>query len=394
MIIIRIWNYFRGYAIIIVEGLKIERFINMAISNGIYIWDIKKLSYTSITAKIGLESFNKMREIVRKTDSSITIQEKRGLPFLIKNIKQHKLFTASVLMLIILLYMMCSHIWMIEITGAKTIDPKVVLEVVYQEGLKEGVLKSKVDKHSIENRVLIKLPQLSWIGIQIRGTKATIEVVEKTMEPELISKTDACDIVASKSGVINKILILNGDGVVKDGKTVKKGETLVTGIIVRENTDARYVHAIAQVTARTWYEEAEEVDLKQIELKETGRETTRYILKILEKEFAMKKPISYLEYTKLQEEKNILSFGNYVFPVKIILNRYKELVKVPKTFTVEEAKEKCEERLNAKLKLQLPEDAVILDKKIDYYVEKNVVKAKISVEVMEEIGEKKRIQAR
>ncbi|MGB7606037.1 MAG: sporulation protein YqfD [Lutisporaceae bacterium] len=394
MIIIRIWNYFRGYAIIIVEGLKIERFINMAISNGIYIWDIKKLSYTSITAKIGLESFNKMREIVRKTDSSITIQEKRGLPFLIKNIKQHKLFTASVLMLIILLYMMCSHIWMIEITGAKTIDPKVVLEVVYQEGLKEGVLKSKVDKHSIENRVLIKLPQLSWIGIQIRGTKATVEVVEKTMEPELISKTDACDIVASKSGVINKILILNGDGVVKDGKTVKKGEVLVTGTIVRENTDIRYVHSIAQVTARTWYEEAEEIELKQIELKETGRETTRYTLKILEKEFAMKKPISYLEYTKLQEEKNILSFGNYVFPVKLISNRYKELVKVPKTFTVEEAKEKCEERLNAKLKLQLPEDAVILDKKIDYYVEKNAVKAKISVEVMEEIGEKKRIQAR
>jgi len=394
MIIIRIWNYFRGYAIIVVEGLKIERFINMAISNGIYIWDIKKLSYTSITAKIGLDSFNKMREIVRKTDSSIAIQEKCGLPFLIKNIKKHKLFTASALMLIILLYIMCSHIWMIEITGIKTIDPKVVLEVVYKEGLKEGVLKSKIDKHSIENKVLITLPQLSWIGIQIRGTKATVEVVEKTMEPELISKTDACDIVASKSGVIDKILILNGDGVVKDGKTVKKGDVLVTGAIVRENTDMRFVHAIAQVTARTWYEEAEEVELKQTELKETGRETTRYTLKILEKEFTIKKPISYLEYTKLQEERNILSFGNYIFPVKLILDKYSELVIVPKTFTVEEAKKKCEERLNAKLKLQLPEDAVILYKKIDYYVEKNAVKAKISVEVMEEIGEKKRIQAR
>ncbi len=394
MIIIRIWNYLRGYAIIVVEGLKIERFINMAIYNGIYIWDIKRLSYTSITAKIGLDSFNKMREIVRRTDSSIAIQEKCGLPFLIKNIKKHKLFTASALMLMILLYIMCSHIWMIEITGVKTIDPKVVLDVVYKEGLKEGVLKSKIDKHSIENRVLITLPQLSWIGIQIRGTKATVEVVEKTMEPELISKTDACDIVASKSGVIDKILILNGDGVVKDGKTVKKGDVLVAGTIVRENTDMRFVHAIAQVTARTWYEEAEEVELKQTELKETGRETTRYTLKILEKEFTIKKPISYLEYTKLQEERNILSFGNYIFPVKLILDKYNELVIVPKTFTVEEAKKKCEERLNAKLKLQLPEDAVILHKKIDYYVEKNAVKAKISVEVMEEIGEKKRIQAR
>lgn len=394
MIIIRIWNYLRGYAIIIVEGLKIERFINMAISNGIYIWDIKKLSYTSISARIGLENFNKMREIVRRTDSSITIQEKRGLPFLIRNVKRHKLFTASVLALLVVIYMMCSHVWMIEVTGAKTIDPKTVLEAAYIEGLKEGVSKSQIDKHSIENKILIKMPQLSWIGIQIRGTKAILEVVEKTKEPELISKTDACDIVASKSGVINKILVLNGDGAVKDGQTVKKGQVLVTGTIVRENTETRYVHAMAQVTARTWYEEAEDIELKQIEFKETGKSTTRYTLKILEKEFAMKKAIPYLEYSEFQEEKNILSFGDYVFPVKLITNRYNELVKVPKTYTVDQAKKRCEERLNAKLKLMLPENAIILDKKIDYYEEKRSVKAKISVEVLEEIGVQRRIQGR
>lgn len=394
MIIIRIWNYLRGYAIIIVEGLKIERFINMAISNGIYIWNIKKISYTSISANIGLQNFNKMREIVKKTDSSISIKGKKGLPFVIKNIKRHKLFTAAILGLVVFLYLMCSHVWMIEITGTKDVDPKTVLEAVSQEGLKEGALKSKIDRHAIENRVLIKLPELSWVGIQIRGTKALIEVVEKTKEPELISQQDACNIVAAKSGVIEKILVLNGDGVVKEGKTVKKGQLLVTGEIVRETTGVRYVHAIAQVTARTWYEEAEEIQLNQIEYKGTGRETTRYTLRIMQKEFSSKKAIPYAEYTETKEERNIVSFGDYVFPVKLIISRYDELVQVPKTITVEQAKKRCEERLNAKIKLQLPEDVVILDKKIDYYVEKKAVKAKISVEVLEEIGVKKRIQGR
>ena len=391
MIVIRLWNFFRGYAIIIVEGLKIERFINMAISNGIYIWDIKKLSYTSISAKIGLANFGKMREIVRRTDSTIEIKEKRGLPFLWKNLKRHKLFTASVLILVIMIYIMCSYIWMIEVTGAKNIDPKTVMEIVNQEGLKEGVRKSKLNKHAIENRVLIKLPQLSWIGIQIRGTKATIEVVEKREEPELISKTDACDIVAAKSGVINKILVLNGDGVVKDGATVKKGQVLVTGTIIRENTETRLVHSLAQITARTWYEDAEEMELQQIEFKETGRNTTHYKLKILDKEFGFKKSIPYNEYNELREEKNILSFGDYIFPIKLLSTDYQELVTVPKTLTVEQAKKRCEERLNQRLKLQLSENAVVLDKKIDYFVEKKSVKAKISVEILEEIGVKKRI---
>ncbi|MDF2891994.1 MAG: yqfD [Clostridia bacterium] len=391
MIVIRLWNFFRGYAIIIVEGLKIERFINMAISNGIYIWDIKKLSYTSISAKIGLANFGKMREIVRKTDSTIEIKEKRGLPFMWKNLKRHKLFTASVLMLVVMIYIMCSYVWMIEVIGVKNIDPKTVMEIVNQEGLKEGVRKAKLDRHAIENRVLIKLPQLSWIGIQIRGTKATIEVVEKREEPELISKTDACDIVASKSGVIDKILVLNGDGVVKDGATVKKGQVLVMGTIVRENTETRLVHSLAQITARTWYEDAEEMDLQQIEFKETGRNTTHYKIKILDKEFGFKKSIPYNEYNELREEKNILSFGDYIFPVKLLSTEYQELVKVPKTLTVEQAKKRCEERLNQRLKLQLSEDAVVLDKKIDYFVEKKSVKAKISVEILEEIGVKKRI---
>jgi similar to stage IV sporulation protein len=381
----------RGYAIIIVEGLKIERFINMAISNGIYIWDIKKQSYTSISAKIGLENFGKMREIVRKTDSTIEIKDKRGFPFLWKNLKRHKFFTASVLILIVLLYVMCSHIWMIEVTGAKNIDPKVIIEMANKEGLKEGILKSKINKHSIENRMLINISQLSWVGIQIRGTKATIEIVEKREEPELISKTDACDIVAAKSGVINKILVLNGDGAVKDGATVKKGQVLVTGTIIRENSEPRLVHSLAQVTARTWYEDAEEMHLEQIEFKDTGRKTTYYKLKILDKELGLKKPIPYDEYNELIEEKNIISFGDYIFPVKLISNKYQELVKVPKTLTVEQAKKRCEDRLNERLKLQLSENAVVLDKKIDYYVEKKSVKAKISVEILEEIGVKKRI---
>jgi similar to stage IV sporulation protein len=84
--IIRIWNYFRGYAIIIVKGLKIERFINLAVVNNIYIWDIEKLDYTTVKAKIGLENFGRLRDIVRKTDSSVSILDKRGFPFIIRNI--------------------------------------------------------------------------------------------------------------------------------------------------------------------------------------------------------------------------------------------------------------------------------------------------------------------
>ena len=228
MFIIRIWNYFRGYAIIIVKGLKIERFINLAVVNNIYMWDIEKLDYTTVKAKIGLENFGRLRDIVRKTDSSVSILDKRGFPFIIRNIKRRKLFYASLLSLFVFIYVMSSFVWMIDIVGAKTVDREKLIKCLYEEGLKEGRFKGGLDKRHIENRVLINMPEISWVGIQIKGTKAVVEIVEKSQVPQIISKTDACDIVAAKDGVITKLLVLAGDPQVKDGESVRRGQKLVS----------------------------------------------------------------------------------------------------------------------------------------------------------------------
>ena len=73
-------------------------------------------------------------------------------------------------------------------------------------------------------------------------------------------------------------------------------------------------------------------------------------------------------------------------PVKLVEYKFEELQPVLKAYTVEEAKKRCEERLTAKIKLQIPEGSVILKRNIDYYTDKKAVKAKIHVEVLEDIG--------
>ncbi|HYE81175.1 MAG TPA: sporulation protein YqfD [Clostridia bacterium] len=391
MFIIRIWNYFRGYAIIIVKGLKIERFINLAVVNNIYIWDIEKLDYTTVKAKIGLENFGRLRDIVRRTDSSVSIIAKRGLPFIIRNIKRRKLFYAGLLSLFVFIYIMSSFVWMIEIVGIKAVDNEKLVRCLASEGLKEGSFKGKLDRRHIENRVLINMPEISWIGIQIKGTKAIVEVVEKREVPPLISHSDACDIVAAKDGVITKLLVLSGDPLVKDGDSVRKGQKLVTGTILRENLEPRQVHSLAQISARTWYEEAEEIPLQQIEYKPTGRVARQYKLRLLNKEFSKKRSVRFKDFNEFVKERNLISFGDYIFPAKLIEYRFEELVPTLKTFMVNEAKERCAERLNARIKLQIPEGAVVLKKNIDYYVDKKTVKAKINVEILEDIGVKQKI---
>lgn len=391
MFILRLWNYFCGYAIIIVKGIKIERFINLAVVNNIYLWDIEKIDYTTIKAKINIRDFFKLRSIVRKTDSNIQIIEKCGMPFKIKTVKRRKWFFFGLGALLIFIYILSSYIWMIEIHGLERIDEQIVLENLSYAGLRVGIKKSKVEKRDIENRMLIQMPELTWMGIEIKGTKAFVTVVEKKPEPQLINRDEPCDIVASKNGVIEKILVLNGDGVVKDGDTVKKGQLLVSGTIIREGLPERYVHSMAEVNARTWYEDVEEIPFEQIEYKKTGRTFTTYSMEIIKKKIERAKKVPFEDYNKNSKDIYILSFGSYVFPIKLTVTKYEELVPLTKIINEEEAKTICEERLNTKIKLQLPENAVILNSRIEYFTNEKSLIGKIYVEVLENIGVKVKI---
>ncbi|HHY76906.1 MAG TPA: sporulation protein YqfD [Clostridiales bacterium] len=392
MLILRIWNYLRGYAIIVVKGIKIERFINLAVVNNIYLWDIEKIDYATIKAKISSSDFFKLKSIVKKTDSNIQIIEKCGMPFKIKKMKKRKWFVVGLAILLISIYILSSYIWMIEIYGLKNIDEQVVIENLSHAGLKIGMRKKKINKRKVENKLLIRMPELTWVGVEMKGTKAFIKVVEKGPEPQLINKDEPCDIVASKNGVIEKILVLNGDGMVKDGDTVKKNQLLVSGTIIRNNLPERYVHSMAEVHARTWYEDVEEIPYEQIEYKKSGRVHKTYSLEIVSRKFERDKKIPYEDYNKIEKEIYIFNFGSYVFPIKLIITQYEELVSTTKIISEEEAKTICEERLNAKIKLQIPEDAVILNQRIEYFPNEKSLIGKIYVEVLEDIGVKVRIK--
>ena len=66
MLFIRLWNYLKGYVIIRIEGLILENFINFTTLEGIELWDIRRIDYTTLEAKIHIRDFKRLRKIVKK----------------------------------------------------------------------------------------------------------------------------------------------------------------------------------------------------------------------------------------------------------------------------------------------------------------------------------------
>ena len=80
--IVRIFlNYILGFIRIKVEGLYIERFVNLCLSKKIFMWHVKRNRATIMYANISIEDFRKIKTICKKTDVKIKIVKNMGFLF-------------------------------------------------------------------------------------------------------------------------------------------------------------------------------------------------------------------------------------------------------------------------------------------------------------------------
>ena len=154
-------------------------------------------------------------------------------------------------------------IWNIEITGNQAVSTDEIQKSLEEKGLTIGKIKSKVDTKQIINDIRLERDDIAWIGINIEGTNAKVEIVEADKKPEIIDPEDYCNIISDKEGVITKITTQNGTALVKPGDVVKKGTILIGGWIEGKYTGTRYLHSEGEIQAKVWYSKKEKMSLNQ-----------------------------------------------------------------------------------------------------------------------------------
>lgn len=227
MLIKILLNYICGYINISIEGYYIEKFINMCISKKIFLWNMKREKSTYLKANISIKDFKKIKSIVRKTKCKIQINGKKGIPFSINKYRSRKIFLFSSILIVMIIFITSRFIWNIEIIGNEKIETIELLKQLEENGLKIGENKTKIDSDEIIRKIRLKRNDIAWMSIDLKGTNAIVKIVENTLKPEIIDKTDYCNIVANKAGIITKINAKSGTIMVNEGDVVKEGTILV-----------------------------------------------------------------------------------------------------------------------------------------------------------------------
>ncbi len=384
-------NIILGYVTIEVEGYFIERFINLCNNQKIFLWNLKRTHSTRIIINIGLKDFKRLKPIAKKTKCRVKMQKKKGLPFLLNRYKKRKIFLIFFLLIILVTVILSNFIWNIEITGNENISSEEIQKLLEENNFKIGKCKIGLKTKDIIQNIRLERSDIAWLGIEIEGTNATVKIVEADLKPDIIAEDEYCNLIATKDGMITKVIAQNGTPLVKEGDIVTKGTVLVGGWLEGKYTETNYVHANGDVQAKVWYYQKEKIPLKQLQKTKTGRKENKYSVKINNFKINLTKGVSkFKKYDTIETSKKLKLFSNFYLPIEIYTKAFEEYEEKELIYTPEEAQIIGEELAVQELE-KLIENKEITNKKVYTKNTAEYVEVEVIYEVIESIATKEKI---
>ena len=324
------WKYFKGYVIIEVKGKTLERFLNMAAYKNIKLWDIHaQENMTHVTVKIS--DFKKLRYISRKTNCKYRIIKKYGAPFFFYRYRKRKILLFGLPFFLLFLYTLTSFIWSVDIIGYERIDYTELSETLHELGIREGAFKHFIAKEKIEDHILDRFPEISFINLDIRGTRAILTLSENIPDTPVIDRSAPINLVADRDALIQSIYVRSGVPLVDSGDVVAAGDMLVSGTITNEVDQTTYfIHASADIRAYVYYTLDFFVSQDATHFVPSGKSKRTLSFNLFGKRLTLPTFKPNFDYAQTDTSRTALSFGAYYpLPFILITETTKELIPTP-----------------------------------------------------------------
>lgn len=249
-----VYKLARGTVRLGISGAEPEKLLNLCAERGIEFWDTEPKQDYTVRLTAWASDYPEIAELAKKTLCEVKLMSSRGGRRIGAALKRRIGFAIGFAVCVILLAVSSLYVWDIEIEGNATVSDGKILSALEESGLGYGSLRLDISSDMLRSRVLMKLPELSWLTVNINNSRANVIVHERIKKPEIIDESEYADVIAAKTGIITNISALEGKTLCAVGDTVIRGETLISGTMDSETGDDRFVHARGEIEARTWYE--------------------------------------------------------------------------------------------------------------------------------------------
>jgi similar to stage IV sporulation protein len=242
-----------GYVRVRCETNEPALFIEQLKKHRLTVWDVSFTNEKQILLSMSFRHFLQVRKCARIAGCRISIIRKVGFPLMIKKLKRRKWWVAGIAPAIVILLLLLSLIWRIDITGNERISDEQVLAIAKTFGVERFSWRFQLaDPTKLGKQMQRKLPGVSWVGVELRGVVVKINVVEAHL-PQVKQAMQGHHIVSQKSAVVSHVFAERGKSLVKVNQSVKKGDVLISGWIGTEEHN-QLVAARGMVKGFVWYD--------------------------------------------------------------------------------------------------------------------------------------------
>lgn len=371
-------------------------FIRHCQEQNIYVWDVRKKDSDIVTGKLYWHQFKRWTELAVHLDVDMHQDVSKGLlPFVLRFICRKEIITAAVISVLFVL-LLSNLVWKIEVAGvSKEIEMKIRRELD-NHGLYGGAMTFQASPlDEIQQALLYDIPELLYLGIEKKGTVYRIDAVEKLQEKKE-SESPSAFLVASKTGVVDKMLLKSGIAKIEVHDFVEKGDVLVTGVVELEEAGddpdkevkTEVIGAEGKVYATTWYKMVVTMPVHTNKENLTGAYRTRHRLVIQDLSLPiwgfLKNP--YSKY--IADDKDVTpKLFKWKLPFQIKRTTYYETYQVSTDYMDESKKEKAIDQALGDVSEKLGNDAEIQNYNVLHESTDNgKVKMTLYISVMENIA--------
>ncbi len=249
----------RGTTSVTAQGVFPERLINLCAQHRIVFWGLNWVDEHTIILSVHRRDLKQLRMLGDKIGCSITLGEERGLPCFLRRFRSRYAFLIGLTLSLFCVSVLSQVVLTVEVEGNERVSTACILGELRRLGLYPGVYGPLLERKQLAQDALLRLEDLSWMTINLHGTRAEVLVREVVKQPEIVEKEGYFDITARADGMITELEVHNGQSLVREGDTVLRGDILISGNVKMEppvysDQPVRYyqTQARGKVLARTW----------------------------------------------------------------------------------------------------------------------------------------------
>lgn len=348
---IELLKYIRGYLRIRVSGFSPERFMNLCSNKGILLSNIVREGDVYYM-NINLKGFWALRPIVRKTGTRVVVLERYGLPFFLPKLWKRKAFVGGLMVAVAFWIWSSLFIWDIELSGNYQITGDMFTTFLKENQVVVGMKKNDLDIEALEKEIRRQFPEITWASAKLEGTRLLIDIKEN--DAPILSqqeeKEEGSNLVSEYDGTVVSIIVRSGVPKVAAGDFVEEGTVLVEGQVPIYNEDATvreyfYVDADADIVLEHTRSFSVRLPFDYVKKEYTGREKRRFYLRFGDRECKIPQDRPFLVYDSVIRESRPLLFEKLSIPFYIGSYTHREYMNVEYEYSLEEAKEKLNEKL-------------------------------------------------